>query len=178
MEWSADIELAGGLGRLRPLTINDADLHLAGEDDEMARFLSGGVSTMETVQNYLNDREAHWATGGPVYGFGIENAVGELVGVTELATDFQRFEGLKSGEANLSYGIYPWARRQGFATAAVIAMSEFARRVGVRRIVIRINNENESSLKVARRAGYQEVGTVVNERWGTLRVFHEPLTNT
>ena len=38
---------------LRPLRIADGPAHLAGEDDEIATYLSGGKSTEETVQAYI-----------------------------------------------------------------------------------------------------------------------------
>jgi hypothetical protein len=46
-------DLTDGVIFLRPLHPEDALDHLAGEDDEMAKWLSGGRSTLATVQGYI-----------------------------------------------------------------------------------------------------------------------------
>jgi len=49
---------------LRPLTAKDAVDHLAGEDEEMARWLSGGRSTLANVEKAILNWQQNWQTGG------------------------------------------------------------------------------------------------------------------
>jgi hypothetical protein len=64
-------DLTDGVIFLRPLRLEDAADHLAGEDAEMARWLSGGRSTLEAVQVFIRSCEEHWRTNGPRRAFGV-----------------------------------------------------------------------------------------------------------
>jgi hypothetical protein len=55
--------LTDGVVFLRPLTAEDAAEHLAGEDEEMAKWLSGGRSTLENVQALQATRRTGEAMG-------------------------------------------------------------------------------------------------------------------
>jgi hypothetical protein len=57
-------DLTDGVIFLRPLHLADAVDHLAGEDEEMAKWLSGGHSTLATVQGYITSCEEHWRNNG------------------------------------------------------------------------------------------------------------------
>jgi RimJ/RimL family protein N-acetyltransferase len=59
----------------------------------------------------------------------------------------------------VGYTIFtPW-RRRGYATEAVAALTEWARREhGINRIVASIGPENEASLGLVRNLGFVEVG--------------------
>jgi len=52
-------DLTDGVIFLRPLHLGDAVDHLAGEDEEMAKWLSGGRSTLAGVQSYITSSEEH-----------------------------------------------------------------------------------------------------------------------
>jgi hypothetical protein len=65
MERAPIPSLNDGVIQLRPLTQADAAAHLSGEDDEMAKWLSGGCSTAATVQTAIDKFEEQWRTGGP-----------------------------------------------------------------------------------------------------------------
>lgn len=64
-------ELTDGVVFLRPLRPEDAVEHLAGEDDEIAKWLSGGRSTLASVQGYIASCEQNWLNDGPRRAFGI-----------------------------------------------------------------------------------------------------------
>lgn len=64
-------ELNDGVVRLSPLGLADVAPHLAGEDAELVRWLSGGVGTRRSVENYIRRCMAQWESGGPVHAFGI-----------------------------------------------------------------------------------------------------------
>ncbi len=64
-------DLTDGVIFLRPLHLGDAVDHLAGEDEAMAKWLSGGRSTLSTVQGYITSCQEHWRTNGPRRAFGV-----------------------------------------------------------------------------------------------------------
>ena len=109
-----EVELGDGVIRLSPLHLDDVDAHLAGEDAELVRWLSGGVSTRQSVQDYIRRRMEQWETGGPAHAFGVRTGSGELVGTTEVQFD-QPY--LQPGVVNISYGLYPGWRRRGTSSA-------------------------------------------------------------
>ena len=98
----------------------DVDAHVAGHDAKRARYLGAFPSTPEKVLEWIEANQMSWANGGPIYNFGVvEVATDELVGMVEANTSAEQMEGVAEGEANISYNIYPRARRQGYATRAV-----------------------------------------------------------
>lgn len=111
--------ITNGTITLRPFTLDDAQEHLADEDENMARWLSGGKSTLESVQDWIKKNQMYWKQGGPIFAFTIVSDK-KLVGMIEANTEYQKIEGLEKGEANLSYGIYPFARGNGYGTKAVL----------------------------------------------------------
>jgi len=56
-------KLTDGVIFLRPFTLEDAAEHLAGEDEEMAKWLSGGRSTMANVEKAILNWQQNWQTG-------------------------------------------------------------------------------------------------------------------
>ena len=56
--------LTDGVILLRPQTAKDAAGHLAGEDEEMARWVSGGKSTRATVETFIRNNQEGWRIGG------------------------------------------------------------------------------------------------------------------
>ncbi len=71
MECAPIPSLTDSVIRIRPLTQADAPAHLAGEDDEMAKWLNGGRSTAATVQASIANFEEQWCTGGSRRAFGV-----------------------------------------------------------------------------------------------------------
>src|SRR4051812_50082250 len=57
--------LTDGIIFLRPLTPEDAADHLAGEDEEMVKWVSGGRSTLATVEAFFQNNQESWRSGGP-----------------------------------------------------------------------------------------------------------------
>lgn len=153
---------------LTPLSLADADAHLAGEDDELAHWLSGGRSTTVSVAQYLQRCVDQWAAGGPVHAFGIRVGSGasvQLAGTIEVQFD-QAY--LAPGQANIAYGIYPAWRNRGIATSAVLAACRHAASHGVTTAVIRVDQRNAPSAAVARRAGFIRRGNVVESTGANL----------
>lgn len=147
-------QLTDGVVVLRPLDLADVDEHLAGEDEDLVRWLNGGPGTRETVEAHVRACMAAWQADGPKLTFGIRAGVPErLVGTVDAHVEPP---GLGSGQANIAYGLYPEARGRGLASRAVDLMCDFlATRSGVREAVIRADPANVASAAVARRTGFR-----------------------
>jgi RimJ/RimL family protein N-acetyltransferase len=148
--------LTDGVISLRPLTAEDAADHLAGEDEEMARWVSGGQSTPATVEAFIRNNQESWRIGGPRRAFGVFDCVtNRLIGFIEV--NLARL--VKPGQVNVSYGMFPQWRRKGLALRAIDLMDEYLRTsTEARQMVLRIAPENHASLKLAEKAGFAFCG--------------------
>jgi RimJ/RimL family protein N-acetyltransferase len=161
---------------LRHFRADDALTHLRGEDEATTRWLSGGVSTMESVTRWIQLTQDNWTSGGPRFTFAIETPVGELVGMIEINIDYSHFAGLEPGDANVSYGLYPEYRGRGLASSALLKVRDFMISKGVQRAIIRVEPENVDSVRLAERCGYVPSGVVVNGVGTQYLVFVDDLT--
>jgi RimJ/RimL family protein N-acetyltransferase len=149
-------KLTDGVIFLRPLDAEDAAEHFAGEDEEMARWVSGGRSTMADVEAFIRNNQESWRNGGPRRAFGIfDSASNRLAGFIEV--NLARLAG--PNQVNISYGVFrPW-RRQGLAVRAINLMGEYLRTAtDARQMVLRIVPENTASLRLAEKAGFTFCG--------------------
>ncbi|MBF6209618.1 GNAT family N-acetyltransferase [Nocardia puris] len=146
--------LSDGVITLRPIAVDDAPAHLAGEDAELVRWLNDGPGTPEGVRAYFEERVADWESDGATRTFAIlEQEGGALVGTLDVEVE-QPF--LAKGQANLAYGIYPQWRGRGLATRAVILGCRFLAAAGMAdEAVLRIDPSNAASVAVARRARFR-----------------------
>jgi RimJ/RimL family protein N-acetyltransferase len=147
-----EVKLSDGIITLSPLRLDDAEAHLAGEDEPLVRWLSGGPGTREGVEAYIRHCREQWDTAGPLRAFGIRVGGDEvLAGTIDL-----RFaaEGLAPGQVNVAYGLYPSWRGRGLATRAVLLVSRYMAHEGGKEAVIRVEPENAASAAVARRTGF------------------------
>lgn len=162
-------DLSDGIVTLRPLRPVDAADHFAGEDAELVRWLNGGPGTSETVSAHIQRVGAMWAAGGPIFGFGIRAAPGDVLAGT---LDVQLHQPYASeDQANLAFGLYPVWRGRGLATRAVLLGVEFLRKhTSIDQALIRVDPANRASSAVARGAGFEHVRTV-HEDSGELAWF-------
>ncbi|MEV4788265.1 GNAT family N-acetyltransferase [Streptomyces tuirus] len=147
-----EVKLSDGIITLSPLCLDDAEAHLAGEDEMLVRWLSGGPGTRAGVETYIRHCRKQWDTAGPLRAFGIRVGTEN----TLAGTIDQRFvaEGLSPGQVNVAYGLYPSWRGRCLATRAVLLVSGYAASEGGQEAVIRVEPENAASAAVARRAGF------------------------
>lgn len=76
------------------------------------------------------------------------------------------------GGVEIGYTIEPPFRRQGYASAAVQALMDWATRVhGVQRFVLSIRPDNTPSLRIAERLGFRKIGSHIDEEDGPEDVF-------
>jgi len=145
-------KLTDGVIFLRPLNAEDAADHLAGEDEEMAKWLSGGRSTPAGVDTFIRNNQESWRNGGPRRAFGVFNcASNRLIGFIEV--NLARI--VEPGQVNVSYGVFRQWRRQGVALRAINLMDEYLRTATeARQMVLRIVPANIASLKLAEKAGF------------------------
>ena len=148
--------LTDGVIQLRPLTQADAAAHLAGEDEEMAKWLSGGRSTAATVQTAIDKFEEQWRTGGSRRAFGVFDCGNDqLIGFVEANLELLG----NPAEVNVSYGIFPALRGRGLAGRAIVLVAEYLRSsTDAKEIVLQIAPENSRSIRVAEKAGFARVG--------------------
>ena len=168
LDWLIKPELTDGVIYLRPLDREDADAHLAGEDDEIARWLSGGHSTPMNVQTYMEEGRENWRNSGPRRALGIfDCASDQLIGSMEANLAHI----LEPGQINVSYGVFRQWRGRGIAGRALDLMGEYLRTAtDVSQMVLRIAPANTASVKVAEKAGFTAIG-VFDEPGGALRRF-------
>ena len=149
-------KLTDGVIFIRPLDEEDAAEHLAGEDEEMAKWVSGGRSTRATVEAFIRNNQESWRSGGARRAFGVfDCASNRLAGFIEV--NLARL--VEPGQVNVSYGVFRQWRRQGVALRAINLMDEYLRTATeARRMVLRIVPANTASLKLAEKAGFAFCG--------------------
>ena len=161
---------------LDAITLADAAAHLAGEDDEIVRWLGQGErSTPETVGAWIERNLRSWELGGPVFAFAVrERTTGTLVGHVDANVGLDQ-DGVGPGEANVSYSLHARARGRGYATRAVELVCSFLRDREAAAAVIRAEPDNPASLAVAERAGFVRGDTITTRDGHTLVVFRRTL---
>ena len=111
-------EFSDGVIGIRPLCLEDAAAHLAGEDAETVRWLSGGVSDIAGTRSWIERSTRHWRDRGPTFVFGIwESSPRTLVGMIEANTDHRQLDAVAEDGANISYGLHSRARSRGICRA-------------------------------------------------------------
>jgi RimJ/RimL family protein N-acetyltransferase len=146
-------ELSDGVVALRPLSWSDAQDHLAGEDEELVRWLSGGPGTVDTVARHIAAAQHMWLAGGPTFSFGIRSALDDrLAGTIDVQL---KPDHAPQGFANLAYGLYAPYRGRGWARRAVeLAVRFLRRRDDTTDVLIRVEPANSASIAVANRTAF------------------------
>jgi RimJ/RimL family protein N-acetyltransferase len=137
--------------------MDDAPDHLAGEDDEIANRLSGGQSSLASVERYIESCQEHWCSNGSIRAFGVFNrATNQLVGSVEVNLGLSI---LGPKHANVSYGVFSQWRGKGIAVRALDLILRYLKEcTDTRRAILRIEVDNEASRSVAEKAGFQLLG--------------------
>ena len=117
------------------------------------RWLSEQKSTLEGTSEYIAQlaREAEQGKPKRVFGIWLD---GRCVGTVDYDPDVT--DGLEAGDVNISYGVAPpWVRGRGIAVRAVelICATIRERNIGTR-AVIRADDRNAASSRVAEKAGF------------------------
>lgn len=138
--------------------MEDAADHLAGEDDEMAKWVSGGRSTMASVRAFIDRSQQSWRNGGPRRPFGIfDSATGKLIGLIEV----NQSPALETHQVNVSYGIFREWRGRGLVLRAIDLVEKYLRAaINTRQMVLKVSAANVASLRVAEKARFTFIGTL------------------
>lgn len=151
---------------LNPLDLNDLEAHLAGEDEELVKWLNSGPGSVASVERYIASAMQQWQQGSPKLTFGIRLRHQRiLIGTidVDLEPNF-----LPPWQANLAYGIYPAWRRRGLATRSVRIACDYLRTLPhIDTAVIRAARANPVSIAVALRAGFAHAGGRMDGTEGT-----------
>ncbi|HTR32710.1 MAG TPA: GNAT family protein [Gaiellaceae bacterium] len=127
-------------------------------DPEIRRFtLLPSTPGPSFVADWLGRYEDGWESGACA-GFAIRDAAGDgrVLGFAAIVTlHLDRHEG------EIGYLLAPEARGRGAATRAVSLLTAWGfGPLGLERLELRIDTENESSIRVAERAGYRLDGVL------------------
>lgn len=165
--------LIGETIRLQPMVLDEAEEWLAGEDDEQIRwFEAPGPATMSNVVRAITEWQASWESHGGICQWGIRPLDSDtILGGVDLRN-------LGNGEVNLSYTVFPPYRRRGIAVeASKLAIDYAAREMGTKRVFVKMLQENDVSLAVARRLGARPSGTGPSDAGGTFLIHVIDLTS-
>jgi len=139
----------------------DAAALVAGEDDQIVRWLSGGAATPETAARHIDrcaqDWRGDWFRAGTALAWGIRDATtGALVGTAEVQLSSAD---VGAGSANLSYAVFPPWRGRRYAARAVALMCDWlTTATATERAVVRVEPGNGASIRVAEQCGFVPAG--------------------
>lgn len=166
--------LTDGVIMLRCLAERDAEAHLAGEDDDLVRWLSGGRGSLDRLLPWIRQNREQWARNGPRRNFGVfDVASTALVGNAEAHLDQA---GLEPGAVNISYGVFPAWRGQGIAVRAVTLILRWLQTQPTpTKAVIRVAPGNTYSQRVPETLGFHRAGLIISSPGEPLIHFETPL---
>jgi RimJ/RimL family protein N-acetyltransferase len=152
--------LTDGVILLDSHTVDDAEAHHAGEDDEMIRRFDGTEkATLEQTRGAMRRWIAMRAAGGPQFAYALRNLSGALMGGAEMQRP--RFDC-----AHVSYWLYPAFRGHGYASRALALLcAEAAKIDGLTSLEGHVDADNLPSQGVAMRNAFTLDGTVTEDTW-------------
>ncbi|GAA5075835.1 RimJ/RimL family protein N-acetyltransferase [Thermocatellispora tengchongensis] len=151
--FSQDVIPAGHV-ELRPHRDGDAAaIARACSDPLIARYIPSVPVpyTLGDARAYLETAAEGWRSGAAQFAI-CDPATGDWVGNIGLTAPGAR------AVSEVGYLVAPWARRQGVATAATRAVTEWAHRRGVGRVELLADVENLAGQRVAMGAGFHREG--------------------
>jgi RimJ/RimL family protein N-acetyltransferase len=165
--------LSDGVVLLRPRTLADVDAQVAGQDEEIVKWLDWEPPTIANVTDMIEASTTSWRDGMRRYDFGIcDSPTGVLIG-NALANCVDPLLG--PGEVNIAYAVFPGWRGSGVAGRVVDLLCGWLRDdFRVHTAVLKIDEANAASHSVARRLGFMPSGSVLTDT-GPLERFVRPL---
>jgi RimJ/RimL family protein N-acetyltransferase len=144
--------------RLRGHTAKDGEASAAlWADASVTRFIGGRPHTGEESWARLLRYVGHWSLLGYGYWLVEEKATGAFVGEMGLADYRREIEPRFDGTPEIGWVVAPDYQGKGYATEAIQAIMNWAaQELGAEIVVCLIHPENEASLKVANRFGFEE----------------------
>jgi RimJ/RimL family protein N-acetyltransferase len=165
----AILTLSDGTVRLRPWTVDDASFLAQATADPLIQRYNGTVDQMgfpappltrsdaeAVIREFSTSWQAFAAGGKPGAGvaFAITDAAsGQLAGCCGL-DDWS-----DSNVVQFGYCVSPDTRGRGFATRAATLLTRWLFELGAERVVLKIVDDNDASVRVAQRAGFVHQST-------------------
>jgi RimJ/RimL family protein N-acetyltransferase len=154
-----------GVVTIRRPRVDDLDADLAAKDGEQIRWMwdpgererwAAMTSGEQRAHAHLGLAERVGAWGhGPKWVFFVDDA--DAADVASIDCDLAN-DHVPPGEANVAYSAHPAHRGKGYVSRSVRLAAEFLRdHTGARELHIRVDAENQPSLRVARAVGAAEV---------------------
>jgi len=152
--------LSDGIVLLDAHRIEDAEAHLRGEDEEMRRrFDAVRPATLDETRRAMSRWIEARAAGHPIFAYAMRDPSGRLIGGCELRTR-------SANSVSVSYWVFPTFRGQGHALRALTLLCTAAKWIpGLSRLELRTAPDNESSRRVAEKAGFIPAGTIEETAW-------------
>lgn len=146
---------------LRPMLPSDAHaLHAAGQGDDIGRYTSlPWPFTFAAAEALIADAEASWQTGTAARFAIIADGAGaqKFVGTASLLHLFPAH-----ADAEVGYWLAESARGRGLARRAVALLCDWALgSLGLRRLHLLVDLDNDGSHAVARSCGFVPIGEVL-----------------
>jgi RimJ/RimL family protein N-acetyltransferase len=152
-------QITDGTIVLRPRTHADIDAQLAGQDGEINRWLDWDPPTRENVTEMIDSAANARNSSKRLYDFAICDArTGDLIGNC-LANCVDPL--LNDHEVNIAYAVFPDWRGRGIASRTVdLLCAWISADALVTTAVLKINEQNIASIRVATRLGFAKDGTI------------------
>ena len=163
------VTLTDGTITLRPWSRDEAGIMAEAFADPAIRRYNGGADrqgrpdpplSIAGAETVIAEFEARWqefaqtrAATGVAFAV-VESASGRVVGCCGVD------EWSKADVAQIGYWMVPDGRRRGHATRAAILLTRWLFELGAARVFLTVVAGNESSVGVARRAGFMHEGTM------------------
>ncbi len=149
---------------LRPMTLDDAaDLADRRSDPATATYQGWPIPyPLERAVALIDEMIARGGTalGGWSQLACVRNDDGAIVGDIALHLDDAGHNG------EIGYTLHPWARGNGYATEASLAVLEYGFKVwGLHRFEASLDPRNEASQRVLERLGFRHEGTLIESYW-------------
>ena len=136
--------------KLNSLTVTDYDF----SDTKKVRFVHE-MTYDKAIREYVS-----WNIDKiimrPHYTNGIENSCGYIVKSHDNLVGFFRPFVFFDTDIGLDYAIHPNFRGQGYGTRLLVEVSDYFFERNIKRVALRINNSNTSSIIAAKKAGFEE----------------------
>jgi RimJ/RimL family protein N-acetyltransferase len=147
---------------LRPLAENDAEaIWPFVSDPAISRFMSWHPhANLEQTRAFIADVLLRMKAESTVAWVVVERASGEICGLVSLLAIMRTHRALRYDKAELAYWVGAPFQGRGYATEACFAVLQYAyQAIGLNKITVAHDRENDASRALIVRLGFREVGT-------------------
>lgn len=149
------------------------DWRLICRDPEVMRFIARGeVWDTERADEVFDRALSHWREHGFGWRSALEKATESWLGFVGLNYIGPGIEGVEPGEVEIGWWIVRPAWRRGFATEGALAIrDEGFERVGLERMIARLQPANPASARVAEKIGMRFARAAIGQDSEALHLY-------